>query len=206
MRINVGVLRSVTKDVVVEEGTTEVLHPDGAPPSVARYVILHVKKDGQWYLDIVKDSVYIAPTNYKKMSALEWAIGNWADDQEKGNIGRLSLTWGPNQNYIVGTFATTFKNIALGNGTQWIAWDPKTKKFRSWTFDDSGHFGEGTWSRKGNQWFVKTSTTLGEGKTMTATNIITILDPNTITWQSTNRALDGKPLPDIAEVKMKRVK
>jgi uncharacterized protein (TIGR02246 family) len=206
LRINVGAMRMVTKDVVIEEGTTEVITPDGAPPSVAHYVILHVKKDGDWYLDIVKDSVYVAPTNYKHLSGLEWAIGDWADDKEHGNIGRLSLTWGSNQNYIVGTFATTFKNISLNSGTQWIAWDPKSKQIRSWTFDNSGNFGEGWWSHKGNQWLVKTSTTLGDGKTVTATNVITMIDADTITWQSTNRAVDGKALPDIPAVKMKRVK
>jgi hypothetical protein len=77
---------------------------------------------------------------------------------------------------------------------------------RSWTFDNSGNFGEGWWTQQGNQWHVKTSTTLKDGKTVTATNIITVLDPDTITWQSVNRALDGKALPDVPEVKMKRVK
>jgi uncharacterized protein (TIGR02246 family) len=37
LRINVAALRFVTKDVAVEEGTTEVIHPDGGPPSQAHY-------------------------------------------------------------------------------------------------------------------------------------------------------------------------
>jgi uncharacterized protein (TIGR02246 family) len=206
LRINVTALRFVTNDVAVEEGTTEVLYPDGAPPSVSRYTNLHVKKDGQWHLDIVKNSIYTPPTNYKQLSELEWAIGDWADEEEKGNVGRLSFSWGPQQNFIIGTYATTFKNISLSSGTQWIGWDPKTKHIRSWAFDDSGTFGEGSWTRKGDKWIIKTHSTLRDGKSVTATNIVTVLDAQTISWQSTERTVDGKALPDTKEIKMKRVK
>jgi uncharacterized protein (TIGR02246 family) len=206
LRINIEGMRTVSNDVIIEEGTTEVLHPDGSPPSVARYVIVHVKKNGDWYIDIVKDHVYIAPTNYKQLHDLQWVIGDWADEVEKGNVGRLSFSWGPNQNYIIGTVATTFKNIAISNGTQWITWDPKAKQIRSWLFDESGSFAEATWTHKGDKFFIKATTTLKDGKTLTATNIITRLDADTVTWQSINRAIDGKAIPDIKELKMKRVK
>jgi uncharacterized protein (TIGR02246 family) len=205
LRINSSALRFSTKDVAVEEGTTEVLHPDGAPPSVAHFTILHVKHEGEWHLDIVKESVNIPPSNYKYLSELEWLIGNWADDVEKGNVGRLSFSWGPHQNFIVGTYAVTYKNISLSEGTQWIGWDPVAKKIRSWSFDGSGNFGEGSWSKQGNKWIIKTHTTLRDGKKATATNIVTVVDPHTITWQSTERTLDGKELPDTKEVTMKRV-
>ncbi len=206
LKINSEALRFSTKDVALEEGTTEVIHPDGSPPSVAHYTIVHVKTDGQWHMDIVKDSIYTPPTNYKHLQPLEWMIGDWADEVEDGNVGRLSFHWGPNQNYIIGTFATTFKNIALSEGTQWIGYDAANKKIRSWTFDASGSFGEGTWSKNGNKWTVKTSMMLRDGKKVTATNIVTVIDAQTISWQSKDRTLAGKDLPDTPEVKMKRVK
>jgi uncharacterized protein (TIGR02246 family) len=206
LRINIGAFRFVTPDVVVEEGTTEVLHPDGSPPSPAAYVMLHVKKDDKWYIDIVKENIYLPPTNFKHLGVLEWAIGDWADEAEKGNVGRLSLSWGPNQNFIVGSFATTFKNISLSSGTQWIGWDAKNKQIRAWTFDNNGSIGEGTWSHKGDKWVVKTQTTLRDGKTVLATNIITPIDAQTMSWQSTERSVDGNSLPDIPPIRMKRVK
>ncbi len=206
LRINSDVLRFSTKDVAVEEGTTETIAPDGSPPSVARYTILHVKKDGEWYLDIVKDAIYTPPTNYTHLSQLEWALGDWADEEEKGNVGRQSFAWGPSQNFIVGTFATTFKNISLSSGTQWIGWDPKAKQIRSWTFDNSGGFGTGTWSKdKDGNWLIKTQTLLRDGKTVEATSVVTVIDANTITWQAINRTIDGKEIPDTKEVRMKRV-
>src|SRR5262249_8670714 len=47
LRIDSQSLRFVTPDVAIEDGTTEVMAPDGSPPSRARYTIVHVKKDGK---------------------------------------------------------------------------------------------------------------------------------------------------------------
>src|SRR5262245_8160989 len=41
-------LRFVTASVAIEDGVTAVISPDAAP-SRARYTIVHVKKDGQWF-------------------------------------------------------------------------------------------------------------------------------------------------------------
>jgi hypothetical protein len=181
--------------------------PDGSPPSRARYTIVHVKKDGQWYLNSVRDSPYTPPTNYEHLRVLDWVIGDWADENEKGEVGRIVFSWAENQNFIVSTFATTFKNITLASGTQWIGWDPETKQIRSWSFQGTGGFGEGSWTREGdNKWIITTRSTQRDGTKVVATNIVTRIDADTITWQSKDRAVDGKPIPDTKEIKMKRVK
>jgi hypothetical protein len=41
---------------------------------------------------------------------------------------------------------------------------------------------------------------------ISAMNIVTWVDANTISWQSKDRTLDGKPLPDTKEMQLKRVK
>ena len=41
---------------------------------------------------------------------------------------------------------------------------------------------------------------------LTATNILTRVDADTVTWQATDRTEDGKALPDIKPIKFKRVK
>ena len=46
---------------------------------------------------------------------------------------------------------------------------------------------------------------LPDGKKLAATNIITRNGPDAITWQSKDRTLDGKALPDVQEIKMRRV-
>ena len=199
-------LRFVTPDVAVEDGTTAVVSADGGPPSRARYTIVHVKKDGQWAMSSVRDAAYAPATNQANLHALEWIIGDWVDDAEKGEIARVSFEWSENQGFIVSTFATTFKNVTLGGGTQWIGWDPVGKNIRSWTFDSNGGFGEGSWTKDGDKWVVKSNSVLPDGKKVTATSIVKQVDADTVTWQSTDRTLDGKALPEIKEIKMKRVK
>jgi uncharacterized protein (TIGR02246 family) len=207
LRIDSMSLRFVTPDVAIEDGTTAVLHPDGEPPSRARYTIVHVKKDGQWLLNSVRDAPFTPATNYEHLRVLEWAIGDWADEGEKGEVGRIAFSWSENQNFIVSTFATTFKNITIHSGTQWIGWDPDTKQIRSWSFQGNGTFGEGSWTREGdNKWIITTRATTRDGTKVVATNVVTRIDADTITWQSRDRAVDGKPTPDSKEIKMKRIK
>ena len=46
----------------------------------------------------------------------------------------------------------------------------------------------------------------GSNEKMAATIAIAKVDADHLTWQSTNRSLDGKAIPDSAVVKMKRAK
>jgi uncharacterized protein (TIGR02246 family) len=206
LRIDSDSLRFVTPEVAIEDGTTSVLPPDDGPPSQARYTIVHVKKEGKWFIDSVREAPFASPTNHEHLRVLEWMIGDWSDDAEKGEIARVSYAWSETQNFIVSSFATTFKNISVGSGTQWIGWDPIAKNIRSWTFDADGGFGEGSWSMEKDKLVIKMNLVLRDGKKVSATNIVTRIDPDTITWQSKSRTLDGKPLDDIKEVKMKRNK
>jgi uncharacterized protein (TIGR02246 family) len=206
LRINSNSLRFVTPDVAVEDGTSEVLGPDGGPPTRARYTNVLVRKDGNWYLSSVRESVFVPPTNYEHLRQLEWLIGEWADEVEGAEVGRMAFTWSDNQGFIVNTYSTMAKNVLLSGGTQWIGWDPSAKRIRSWTFDSMGGFGEGSWARDGDKFVIKSTAVLQDGRKMAATNVVTRVDANTITWQGKDRTLDGKPLPDMKEVKMKRVK
>ena len=206
LRINSESLRFLTPDVIVEDGTTEVLAPDGTPPSAARYTIVHVKKDGDWFLGSVRDAPYVPPTNYEHLRVLEWTIGDWAAEPNKGESAHASFVWSKNQNFIVATIEATIKEVPIGGATQWIGWEPAAKGIRSWTFDDDGGIGRGAWTQEDNKWIIKTTNTLRDGKKLAATNIVTRIDADTITWQSVNRTVDGNALPDTPIIRMKRVK
>jgi uncharacterized protein (TIGR02246 family) len=206
VRIDSESLRFVTADVAIEDGMSSVIPADGGPPSRTRYTIVHVKKDGQWLLSSVRDAPYAPPTNHEFLKSLEWAIGDWADENDKGEVARVSFDWSSSQNFIQSSFTTTFKDIAIGGATQWIGWDPLKKEIRSWTFEDGGGFGEATWTQDGDKWTIKSTGVMRDGKKLTATHIITRVDADSFSWQSKNRTEDGKDLPDIKPIKMKRVK
>jgi uncharacterized protein (TIGR02246 family) len=206
LRINVDSIRFLTPEVAVEDGTTEVLPPNGGPPSRSRYTIVHVKKDGEWFLSSVRDSIFVSPTNYDHLRSLEWAIGEWVAESETGEGAHLTYTWAPHQNYIINTFTATFKNVTLGSGTQWIGWDPRAKTIRVWTFEEAGGFGEGVVTKVGKTLQVKVTITQRDGSKVTATNIVTPIDRDTVTWESKDRMVEGKSVPDIKPIKLKRVR
>jgi uncharacterized protein (TIGR02246 family) len=206
LRIDSEKLRFVTDDVAIEDGVTEVIPPDGGPPSRARYTIVHVKKDGNWYLSSVRDAAYSPPTNYEHLRGLEGLVGEWDGEAGKGETARVSFAWAHGQNFLVAQFTTSFKNVNVGGGTQWIGYDPLAKKIRSWTFETSGGFGEGSWSHDGKTWTVKSSVVLRDGVKASATNVLTVIDADTITLSAKDRKLDGKDVPDLKEVQLKRRK
>jgi uncharacterized protein (TIGR02246 family) len=204
--ITVLSLRVIKPDLAVEDGVTEVVPPDGGPPSSSRYTIVHVKHEGKWYLDSVREAVVAPPSNHEHLEDLEWLVGEWTEDSDKPESVKVAYSWVQNQNFLVASFGVTLKDVPVSGGVQWIAWDAAGKRIRSWSFDSNGGFSEGSWSQDGSAWTIKTGTTLRDGKKASATNTITKIDDDHATWQSTKRTLDDKELPDVKPVKLKRVK
>jgi hypothetical protein len=192
--------------VAIEEGITEVTPADGGPGTAARFSAVLVKKDGEWYFESVRDAVALPPSNAEHFDGLDWLIGEWVGEGEKGQGSRASYSWAENRNFIVSTFATTQNGVPVVGGTQWIAWDAIDKKVRSWSFYSGGGFGEATWTRDGAKWSIKTTARTADGKKVSGTNVLTMVDADNATWQMTKLTVDGNPLPDGAPQKLKRVK
>ena len=205
LRIDVNSVRFVTPDLAIEDGMTSLISPDGTSPSHARYTNVHVKRDGQWILESVREAPYTPPGNYEHLRGLEWTIGEWVDEGDGPEIGHVSLEWSPDGNFLISTQDVTVRDTLVSRSTEWIGWDPSTSQIRSWSFEADGGIGEGVWSNQGDQWIIKTNAILPDGKKLVATNLITRTGPDAVTWQSKDRTLDGKPLPDVNEIKMKRV-
>jgi uncharacterized protein (TIGR02246 family) len=206
LRIDSQSLRFVTPNVAVEEGVTEVISPQGGPPSRDRYSIVHVKREGQWRLASVQETAFVPPSNRDHLQGLEWAIGDWAGEAGNGAAERLAVAWAENENFVIATFTRTFGDMPVAGATQWIGWDPLERRVRSWIFDAAGGFGEGTWTRDGNKLVIKTHSVLQDGKKAAATFIVTHVDADTLSLQARDRSVDGKTTPDAPEITLKRVK
>lgn len=199
-------LKFVTPEVAIEDGSSEVVAPDGTSPSRVRYTIVHVKQQGEWLISSVRDAPYIHPTNYENLQGLEPAVGEWVGEGENGESERLVVSWSENQNFLHAEFSTQVKEVAVGSSHQWIGWDPLAKKVRSWIFDATGGFGEGAWTIEDKKWTIRTSSIHRDGKKATATLVVLFADADSLTLQSRDRTLDGESLPGTREVKLKRVK
>jgi uncharacterized protein (TIGR02246 family) len=206
LAIHVTSAKLLTPDVALEDGVTEVTPSEGGLGTVARFSALLVKKDGEWYLQSVRDSVAHPPSNAEHLEGLEWLIGEWTGEAEKGESATASYDWAENQNFLVSSFATTVDGVPVVGGTQWIGWDAVEKQVRSWSFYSRGGFGEAVWTKEGNNWALKTTAKTADGKKASATNLVTKTDDDHMTWRITKLTVDGESKPDPKPVKMKRVK
>src|SRR5262249_4469018 len=125
LAIHVPAAKLLSPDVAMEDGVTEVTPSEGGLGTSARFSAILVKKDGEWYLQSVRDSVDHPPSNAEHLEDLEWLIGEWTGETEKGESAKASYDWAENQNFIVSSFATTVDGVPVGGGTQWIGWEPR---------------------------------------------------------------------------------
>ncbi|MFO0905372.1 MAG: SgcJ/EcaC family oxidoreductase [Pirellulales bacterium] len=196
-------VRLVTSEVAVEEGTATVVVP-GETPTASSYIAIHVKKDGKWKLDSVRETE-LAVEQFQRdgLDQLEWLVGEWVDNGPKSSV-ETTVSWSKNGAFLTAIFRVTTSEGEDLEGTQIIGWDPVARSIRSWMFDSDGGFGEGKWRQQGDRWIVSFSQTLADGSEATSTNIYQRVDDDSYLWQSIDRRLDGQPLPDIKEVKVVR--
>ena len=204
MTINVASLDFANEDVVIEDGVREVQFPENQPTREIRYTAVHVKKDGKWLVQSVRDAVLFKESNYEYLRGLEWMVGEWLDEEEGGVAIQTSCDWSPNQNFLIRTFTTMVKGEETIGGTQWIGWDPVKGNIRSWLFDSDGGYGEANWVPDGDKWIIEASSVRPNGKLVKETHIITLLDQDKMSLETRDRTLDGKPLPDVKEIVARR--
>lgn len=196
-------VRVVSPDVAIEEGTVRVLSPTEAP-SESTYLAVHVKKNGQWKLECVRETdVPETATPASPLGDLAWLVGEWTDASAEAE-GETAVTWTKNKTFLTYSFKVGAPGVDDLEGTQVIGWDPAVETIRSWMFDSDGGFGEGTWTKKDNSWVVKFNQVLPDGRRASATNIYTLVDGNTFTWKSIGRKVGDEFLPNVEEVKMVR--
>lgn len=193
----------ISPGVAMERGIAKLISKDGEP-TASSYTAIHVKRAGKWLLDRVSEAeVPVAPSSYKRLKDLEWMIGTWIDGDELATV-ETTCQWTKNQAFITRAFTISVADRIDMSGMQIIGWDASESKIRSWVFDSDGGFGEATWTKKDNRWIVNSAGTLPDGRKASAINIMTIVDAETISWQSTGRELDGEILPNIEPVKLVR--
>ena len=207
-------VRFLAPTVAIEEGSARVSRT-GEPPSETNYIAVHVKQNGTWKLESVRETALpgaaaepATRSHRKYLKELAWMIGRWVDEDENSKVETV-CKWTKNGNFITRSFAVSIEDRIEIEGTQVIGWDPAAKVIRSWMFDSEGGFGEAVWSRRGNsrrgnRWIIKAARTLNGGEKASSVNILTLIDRNRFTWQSMGREVAGELLPNIDEVTVVR--
>jgi uncharacterized protein (TIGR02246 family) len=200
VEMNSESIRFVSHDSAIEEGHAKSDGGKTGVPTSSRYSILYAREDGQWRLALLR----AWPDEGAGLSDIDWLIGSWAAKTPNGEVS-TTYEWDQNKKFIHVRFTIKGKDHTL-SGTEIIARDPSTGGLRSWLFENDGGFGGAAWSREGKRWAMDAKGIEEDGTEMTATNILTPLTRDSFTWQSVNRTLGGEEQPDIAPVKVTRVK
>ena len=199
LEVNVESIQFLSPTVAVENGAAQLIAAEG-DPQLSSYTAIHVKRGGKWVLDRVTEEDVSAPqSHYNELKELEWMIGDWIDGDDQDRI-ETTCSWTRNKNFITRSFKVSIEDRIDMAGMQIIGWDPAAKRVRSWVFDSDGGFAEAYWTKKEDGWYITTSGTLSDGSSATSVNVITHVDNDEFKWQSVNRTVAGKLLPNIDEV------
>lgn len=194
-------VRFFSKDAALEEG--EVIVRRGSDDSVidARYAALWTRDGAAWRLARLSES----PAPEPSIEDLAWLIGQWKSAPGgQAEIG-TTYSWAGNKRFIHVRFSMAEKDLSLA-GDQIIGVDPATGTIRSWTFAADGGVGETDWHRDGDHWVLEVEGTLADGRSLTETNILRRVGPDSFTLQSIDRRLEDTELADLPPVKVTRVK
>ena len=202
IEINVDDVHLVGPGTAVEEGMSRVIPRDGAPPVVNHYSAVNLKRDGTWLVASVRETPG-ARSGTDELRALEWMVGDWIDESSDSVI-ESKCRWSSDKQALIRDFTIRSNGKVAMTGTQRIGWDPRSEQIKSWEFDSEGGHGEGLWARLGNQWLIKATAVLQDGRTATATHLLTPESPTMCRWRTTDRTIGGHVIPVADEFTMVR--
>lgn len=194
-------IQFISPGVAVEHGLAKLSQADDTLEQ-SEYTAIYVKRDGQWLVDrLTEEEIVTPPSHYEQLKDLEWMVGRWVDQDDLATVV-TECKWARNNNFLIRTFEVQILDRIDMSGMQVIGWDPAAKKIQSWVFDSDGGFGQGTWTKRDDRWYVQQSGVLHDGRKSSAVNIFRKLDDNNFTLQSVNRTVDGELLPNVNEVRI----
>ncbi len=197
--IKVDSLRFLGPDTALEEGRTTITPAGpGGEPEITRFTVVYIKKNGQWLQSAVRDEHDHALGPHDRLKELEWLVGDWVNESQEAIVS-TSCKWTDDGNFLIRDFTMKTQGQPVLSGTQRIGWDAVKRQFKTWIFDSEGGFGEGYLTRDGDRWLIKAEGVRQDGKPASATNIVTRLGKDRMSWQSVDRTLGAAAIAEINE-------
>ncbi len=202
IEIAIDSLRFLSPDVAKEEGHTRVKSSDEAA-TLRRYTVLYIKTDGRWLYSSAREEHAATVAHHEQLKPLEWLLGEWVDQSSDSTV-HASCRWSPDKNFLLRDFTVHVQGQPAMSIAERIGWDPLTRQIKSWVFDSRGGYGDALWTRQGNQWVIKSTGVLPDGRTASATHILAVTGPNSARMSSTERTIGEHTIAEPAEYTMVR--
>jgi uncharacterized protein (TIGR02246 family) len=195
-------LRFLAPDVAEEEGHTAVRVGD-EQPSTRHYTVLFLKQGDRWRYAKVREEQEPGLTPHQRLEELSWLVGEWIDESPD-SVVNATCRWTDDGHFLLRDFSVRVQGKSVMTVNERIGWDASARQIRSWVFDSEGGHGTGLWSRTGNQWVIKSTGVLSDGRIATATHTLTRLGPHSARWSSVDRTVGDRAVTDRAEYLMVR--
>jgi uncharacterized protein (TIGR02246 family) len=207
MRLTIVERHRVTDDVTVVEALAEMSPVPEGPNDSPQSTVILVRSEGRWQIESIRETVAAVPSPFGHLKELGWLVGEWTGTL--GGSADVSLhgscDWTANGSFLIRKFSIRGKAGVGMAGTEVIGWDPRTHRIRSWIFETDGGFGRSEWTRDGDRWTIKYTGVLPDGSDVSATRVLSRVNADTLTVQSTERRMNGQKRPNIAAMTIKRV-
>lgn len=194
----------VSPNVALERGAATITHSESDVVETD-YSVVYVKRDEVWLIDRVTEAEILVEESHRdELQDLEWLIGDWSVEGEGFRV-EFRCQWTAKENFISRSFKVfDDQDEVESSGLQIIGWDEKNDQIRSWLFDSDGGVIEGVWSKRSDGWSVQSVVTLADGGSGSFTSVFRPQSDGIFTWEKINRVLDGKLLPNIDEIEVRR--
>jgi uncharacterized protein (TIGR02246 family) len=198
LAMDIESVRTVAPNVAIEEGTRVITGKDEKDQAQVRYSSVRTKLNGKWVIASLREfSDDPAPTATNHLAGLEWMIGDWLNEGSDAVV-KLKYSWSEDKNFILAELNIQKAGNEALKCSQRIGWDPAQQKIRSWLFDSDGGFSEGVWAPASDkEWIVKSTATLPNGQTGSATVAYTKTDANRFQIKGTQRIVGDAVEPDF---------
>ena len=186
------------------DGTRAIIDKDGKSGSVLRFAAIWKKTDAGFKLASFRDVAEpVAPTPHEALEGIAWIIGEWINESGDSKVS-MNYRWDENGNFIVGDILIKNGEQIVMKSFQRIAWDAHEGKYRSWTFDSDGGFGEGLWSATPTGLVLQSKATAPDGLRGTATVKMESESKDRFTIRGLHRMTEGNEEPDYEYTVVRR--
>ena len=195
--------RQVSSDVVLEEGNATVV---SARHGIERadYVVVHVKREGKWYRDSVRETASATPqASSSQLHELTWLLGEWRAENDQGSVD-IHGKWMNDKRFISRIFKVRGKDGYKLHGTQIVGWDPTAGLIRSWSFDSEGGFEQAVWTRDNERWLVKATAVLPDGSVGSEQRLVAQEGDGRMSTKVIEQQVNGQLLPGSEKVTLVR--
>jgi ketosteroid isomerase-like protein len=193
-------LRVIAPDVVLEDGSVDVVLPGMKTPIEGWFSAIWVRQGGGWKLAALRESERPVATDESMLADLDWMVGDWSlvaeGAEPKAAAADMTIRWDAGRTFLIRE--ARIPELSGGDDPprmidvhQRIGWDPTVRRIRSWSFSSDGSRGEATWFRDGDSWVALLTTVLPDGRQRTAVHIYSYDGRDRCIWRTLPEGLDA---------------